>query len=515
MVQRVSTVAFEGIEARTVDVQVQVAPGLPAFAIVGLPDKAVSEAKERVRAALIASGLALPARRITINLAPADLPKEGSHYDLPIALGLMAAIGAIPHDALSGFTVLGELGLDGGIAPVAGVLPAAIAANAQAHGLICPAACGAEAAWASPEIEIIAARSLIQLANHFKGTQVLTRPQPKIRELAELPLDLADIKGQESAKRALEVAAAGGHNLLMIGPPGAGKSMLAARLPSILPPLSPAELLEVSMIASVAGEIEGGALTNRRPFRCTAPFRVDAGAGRRRPARQARRDLAGAQRRAVPRRDAGVLPARRSIRCASRWRAARSPSARANHRITYPARFMLVAAMNPCRCGRANDPGFACKRGAECALRRRIPGAAVRAAARPHRPAHRGARRHRRRPDPAAASGRFAARSPRASRAPATSRPSATRHLALPDVRTNAQAQRAGAGGGGARRRQRSFAAARTPPTPCSCPPAAITGCCGSRARSPISTAPKRSPACIWPRRCPTARSPTRSRRAA
>ena len=256
MVQRVSTVAFEGIEARTVDVQVQVSPGLPAFHVVGLADKAVSEARERVRSALIASGLALPARRITVNLAPADLPKEGSHYDLPIALGLMGAIGAIPPDALSGFTVLGELGLDGSIAPVAGVLPAAIGANSREEGLICPAACGAEAAWASPDIQIIAANSLIQIANHFKGTQVLSRPQPKVRQAPATQLDLRDIKGQESAKRALEIAAAGGHHLLMIGAPGAGKSMLAARLPSILPPLSPSELLEVSMIASVAGEIE-------------------------------------------------------------------------------------------------------------------------------------------------------------------------------------------------------------------------------------------------------------------
>jgi len=195
----VATVAFEGIDARAVDVQVQVAPGLPAFNIVGLPDKAVSEAKERVRAALIASGLALPARRITVNLAPADLPKEGSHYDLPIALGLMGAIGAIPHDALSGFTVLGELALDGSIAPVAGVLPAAIGANGRGQGLICPGACGSEAAWASPEIEIIAAYSLIQLANHFKGTQVLARPQPKIHERKNASIDLSDIKGQESA----------------------------------------------------------------------------------------------------------------------------------------------------------------------------------------------------------------------------------------------------------------------------------------------------------------------------
>src|SRR3954466_3345008 len=214
MVQHVSTVAFEGIEARAVDVQIQVVPGLPNFLIVGLPDKAVSEARERVRAALVASGLALPARRIIVNLAPADLPKEGSHYDLPIALGLLGAIGAIPHDALSGFTVLGELGLDGSIASVAGVLPAAIAANTRNEGLICPAACGPEAAWASPEMDVVAASSLIQLANHFRGTQVLARPQPKMREQEPALLDLKDIKGQESGKRALEIAAAGGHNLL-------------------------------------------------------------------------------------------------------------------------------------------------------------------------------------------------------------------------------------------------------------------------------------------------------------
>jgi magnesium chelatase family protein len=361
MVQRVATVAFEGIEARAVDVQVQVAPGLPAFNIVGLPDKAVSEAKERVRAALVASGLALPARRITVNLAPADLPKEGSHYDLPIALGLMAAIGAMPHDVLSSFTVLGELGLDGSIAAVAGVLPAAIGANGRGQGLICPSACGPEAAWASPEIEIVAAQSLIQLANHFKGTQVLTRPHPKIREIEGAPIDLADIKGQESAKRALEVAAAGGHNLLMVGPPGAGKSMLAARLPTILPPLSPAELLEVSMIASVAGKIEGGALTNRRPFRsphhsASMPALVGGGL-RARPGEISLAHSGVLFLDELPEFSGQVLDSLRQP-----LETGEVAIARANHRITYPARFMLVAAMNPCRCGRASDPGFTCKR---------------------------------------------------------------------------------------------------------------------------------------------------------
>src|SRR5499433_1593282 len=361
MVQRVSTVAFEGIEARAVDVQI--VPGLPAFHVVGLADKAVSEARERVRSALIASGLALPARRITVNLAPADLPKEGSHYDLPIALGLMAAIGAIPPDALSGFTVLGELGLDGSIAPVAGVLPAAIGANSREEGLICPAACGAEAAWASPDIQIIAANSLIQIANHFKGTQVLSRPQPKVRQAPATQLDLRDIKGQESAKRALEIAAAGGHHLLMIGAPGAGKSMLAARLPSILPPLSPSELLEVSMIASVAGEIEGGALTSQRPFRSphhSASMAALTGGGlRAKPGEVSLAHNGVLFLDELPEFDPRVLDALRQP-----LETGEVAIARANHRVTYPARFMLVAAMNPCRCGRASEPGFACKRGA-------------------------------------------------------------------------------------------------------------------------------------------------------
>ncbi len=366
MVARVSTVAFQGIEGVPVDVQVMVAPGKLGIQIVGLPDKAVAESRERVHAALHASGLALPPKRVTINLAPADLPKEGSHFDLPIVLGLMAALGAIPGDALAGYLVIGELNLDGTIAPIAGALPAAICANALGKGLICPADSGAEAAWAGAEIDILAPRSLIALANHFRGTQVLSRPQPAIRAApANLP-DLADIKGQESAKRALEVAAAGGHNLMMVGPPGSGKSMLAARLPSILPPLSPAELLDVSMIHSIAGQLSGGKLSDRRPFRTphhSATMAALVGGGlRARPGEASLAHHGVLFLDELPEFSPPVLDALRQP-----LETGTCIIARANHRVSYPSAFQLVAAMNPCRCGMAGEPGHSCARGPRCA----------------------------------------------------------------------------------------------------------------------------------------------------
>jgi magnesium chelatase family protein len=366
MTSRAATVAFQGIEALSVDVQAQFLSGLVQFNVVGLGDKAVAESRERVRAALHSIGLALPGKRLVVNLSPADLPKEGSHFDLPITLAVLAALGIIPQDFLNRYVVMGELALDGAILGVSGVLPAAIAANGRDLGLICPRISGPEAAWAGEDADILAPENLIQLINHVKGTQVLTRPKPAVAsETEEIP-DLRDVKGQETAKRALEVAAAGGHHLLMVGPPGAGKSMLAQRLPSILPPMDSREMLDVSMVASLAGEISGGRLSRRRPFRAphhSASMPALVGGGlRAKPGEMALAHHGVLFLDELPEFQSRVLESLRQP-----METGETVVARVNYHVTYPARFQLVAAMNPCKCGMAGEPGHQCRKGPRCA----------------------------------------------------------------------------------------------------------------------------------------------------
>ncbi len=364
MVATIETVAFEGIEARRVEVQVLIANGLPSFTIVGLPDKAVTEARERVRAALSALGLSLPPKRITVNLSPADRPKEGSHYDLPIAVAILVAMDVIPADSVSDTVIMGELGLDGTIRAVSGVLPAAIYASAAEMAFVCPAETGPEAAWAGGTT-VMAPASLLALMNHLKGTQVLGNPEPVLAQEHVSCIDLADVKGQETAKRALEIAAAGGHTLMMIGPPGSGKSMLAARMPSILPPLLPEEALEVSMIASVAGQLPGGAISRTRPMRtphhsASQPALIGGGA-RANPGEVSLAHNGVLFLDELPEFSRGCLEALRQP-----LETGEAVIARAQVHVTYPAGFQLVAAMNPCRCGYLADEARSCNRAPLC-----------------------------------------------------------------------------------------------------------------------------------------------------
>ncbi len=365
MVALVSTVAYLGLEARAVEVQCQVAPGMPRFNVVGLPDKAVNESKERVQAALSAMGLSLPPKRITVNLSPADLPKEGAHFDLPIALALLAAMGVTDAEQLADFVAVGELALDGRVITSPGVLLAALHAAEADKGLICPATQGSEARWASG-VPVLATPDLISLLNHLKGTQVLPLPEPGVADPPGRGPDLAQVKGQETAKRALEIAAAGGHNLLMIGPPGAGKSLLASCLPGVLPELTPAEALEVSMVASIAGTLEAGRISRARPFRSphhSASMAALVGGGLKvRPGEVSMAHLGVLFLDELPEFQRAVLDSLRQP-----LETGEVSVARANAHVTFPARVQLVAAMNPCRCGWLGDPALGCSRAPRCA----------------------------------------------------------------------------------------------------------------------------------------------------
>ncbi len=364
MVAYAYTVAFEGIEARLVEVQCSVAPGMPSFSIVGLPDKSVSESRDRIRAALTALAIALPSKRITINLSPADLPKEGSHFDLPIALAILAALGLLPEEATAGVIALGELALDGRLVPVLGALPAAMTAAARGKGLICPKDCGSEAAWVGAT-QVVAPDSLGAALAHYSGQSPLLPAQPGEVENPKGPRDMAEVRGQERAKRALEIAAAGRHHVLMTGPPGSGKSMLAARLPGILPSLTPAEALETSMIHSLSGLLDEGGISRVRPFRephHTASMAAIVGGGR------------GAKPGEISLAHNGILfmdefpefarPVLETLR--QPIETGEVVVARANAHIRYPCRFMLVAAANSCKCGQMTDPARACSRAPIC-----------------------------------------------------------------------------------------------------------------------------------------------------
>ncbi|RUT25599.1 AAA family ATPase [Asaia sp. W19] len=364
-IARIQSFAFAGIDAIPVTVEIQIASGLPAFVIVGLPDKTVGEARERVRAALGALGLALPPKRILINLVPADLPKEGSHFDLPIALAIMTAMGILSHEAISAYAAIGELSLDGRLQATGGVLSAALETIGLQLGLICPAPQAQEARWASDALDILAPQSLRALLGHFNGDHVL--PAPELERVPPTPqgADLSAIKGLDMGRRALEITAAGGHSLLMSGPPGAGKSMLAQCLPSILPDLTHEQILECSRIHSLGGQAAGSTLITEPPFRAphhstTLPALVGGGA-RSRPGEVSLAHNGVLFLDELPEFSRACLESLRQP-----LETGVITVARARQTVLYPSRFQFIAAMNPCRCGYLGDAERACRKAPQC-----------------------------------------------------------------------------------------------------------------------------------------------------
>lgn len=364
MVATIKTFAFVGVDVVEVSVQVKFSEGIGKFAIVGLPDKAVGESKERVSAAIASIGLPWPYKKITVNLAPADLQKEGGHFDLPIALGILIEMKILEQRDIDNFFVLGELSLDGSINSINGTISAAIGANQRNCGIICPQVNGKEAAWAG-NLEILAAPDLIALINHFKGEQLLSRPEND-RNFQEVKYpDLSDIKGQEGAKRALEIAAAGGHNILFIGPPGTGKSMLSSRLAGILPPPKLEEILEINMIHSISGNIVDGKLITNRPYRdphhsCSMPAMIGGGT-KAKPG-----EVSLAHNGILFLDELAEFPRQVLDSLRQPLETGNVSVSRVNSRITYPANFQLVTAMNPCRCGFLGDANRECKKAPNC-----------------------------------------------------------------------------------------------------------------------------------------------------
>ena len=347
--------AAAGIDAPLVAVEVHLGPGLPGFAIVGLPEKAVQESKDRVRGALLNAGFDVPQRKVTVNLAPADLPKEGGRFDLPIALGILAASGQVDGARLGAHEFVGELALSGALRPIRGALPVALAARAADRALVLPRANAPEAALVRG-LEVLPAEHLLDVCAHLNGANAIggQAVPPPLPAAARFP-DLADVRGQAHAKRALEVAAAGGHSLLMVGPPGTGKSMLAARLPGLLPPLGEAEALETAAVVSLAEGAVDARRYRERPFRAphhtASGVALVGGGGVPRPGEISLAHHGVLFLDELPEFDRRVLEALREP-----LETGRILVSRAARRAEFPARFQLVAAMNPCPCGYHGDP---------------------------------------------------------------------------------------------------------------------------------------------------------------